>query len=150
VVAATPHRELLRTSNYREPLGLTETVIQFRKRYAQQLLRRMQGADYRSIVGIGCEFARQLAPVASTMILVARRNDRLEVLESELRVINPQLELFSQPLDLRDQAEVESFCDWLHESGPTVNLLINNAGLGDHGPFVDSEWERVDSNGFGT
>jgi short-subunit dehydrogenase len=27
----------------------------------------------------------------------------------------------------------------------TIDLLINNAGLGDHGPFVDSEWERVNS-----
>ena len=79
------------------------------------------------------------------MVLVARSNDHLEALESELRMINPELGLFSRPLDLRDQAEVERFCDWLDESGPTVNLLINNAGLGDHGPFVDSEWERVDS-----
>ena len=81
----------------------------------------------------------------STIILVARSNDRLEALESELKAINPELELFSRPLDLRDQAELERFCDWLEESGPTINLLINNAGLGDHGPFVDSKWERVDS-----
>jgi uncharacterized protein len=95
--------------------------------------------------GIGCEFAHQLAPVVIKMILVARRNDRLEALESELKVINPELELFSRPLDLRDQAELERFCDWLDENGLVIDLLINNAGLGDHGPFVDSEWERVDS-----
>ena len=95
--------------------------------------------------GIGCEFARQLAPVARKMILVARRTDRLEALESELKVINPGLELFSRSLDLRHQAELELFCDWLDESGLTVDLLINNAGVGDHGPFVESEWERVNS-----
>jgi short-subunit dehydrogenase len=95
--------------------------------------------------GIGCEFARQLAPVVSTMVLVARRNARLEAVESELKVINPELELFSRSLDLRDEAELERFCDWLDESGLAIDLLINNAGLGDHGPFVDSEWERVDS-----
>ena len=96
-------------------------------------------------VGIGCEFARQLAPVVSTMILVARSNDRLEALESELKAINPELELFSRPLEIGDRPELERFCDWLEESGPTINLLINNAGLGDHGPFVNSKWERVDS-----
>jgi short-subunit dehydrogenase len=91
--------------------------------------------------GIGYEFARQLAPVAGTMVLVARRNDRLERLKS----INPKLKLFSRPLDLRDKNELQRFCDWLDQSDLTVDLLINNAGLGDHGPFVDSEWERVNS-----
>ncbi len=95
--------------------------------------------------GIGCEFARQLAPVARKMILVARRTDRLEALESELKVINPGLELFGRSLDLRHQAELERLCNWLDESGLTIDLLINNAGVGDHGPFVESEWERVDS-----
>lgn len=95
--------------------------------------------------GIGREFARQLATAASKMILVARRNDRLEPLESELKATNPDLELFGRPLDLRDQAKLERFCDWLDESGLSIDLLINNAGLGDHGPFVESEWERVGS-----
>src|SRR6202048_946420 len=95
--------------------------------------------------GIGYEFARQLAPVVSTMVLVARRNDRLAALKSELKVINPKLELFSRPLDLRDKDELERFCDWLDESDLAIDVLINNAGLGDHGPFVDCEWERVNS-----
>jgi len=93
--------------------------------------------------GIGREFARQLAPVVRAMILVARRNDRLEALEWELKTLNPELELFGRSLDLRNQAELERFCDWLDESGLTIDLLINNAGLGDHGPFAESEWERV-------
>jgi uncharacterized protein len=95
--------------------------------------------------GIGREFARQLAPFASKMILVARRKDRLEALESELKGINPGLELFGRCLDLRRQAELEPLCDWLDESGLTIDLLINNAGIGDHGPFVGSGWERVES-----
>ena len=93
--------------------------------------------------GIGREFARQLAPVVRAMILVARRNDRLEALEWELKTLNPELELFGRSLDLRNQAELERFCDWLDESGLTIDLLINNSGLGDHGPFAESEWERV-------
>jgi short-subunit dehydrogenase len=95
--------------------------------------------------GIGCEFARRLAPVANTMVLVARRNYRLETLEWELKKINPELKLFSRALDLRDKDELERFCDWLDQSGLAIDLLINNAGLGDHGPFVDSEWQRVNS-----
>ena len=93
--------------------------------------------------GIGREFARQLAPTVSTMILVARRNDRLEALELELKIVNPRLEVFCRQLDLRDQAALERFCNWLDESGLTVDLLVNNAGIGDRGAFIDSEWERV-------
>jgi short-subunit dehydrogenase len=95
--------------------------------------------------GIGREFARQLAPVVNTMILVARRNDRLEALELELKVINPDLEVYCRQLDLNDQAELKRFCDWLNESGLAVDLLVNNAGLGDRGPFIESKWERVQS-----
>jgi short-subunit dehydrogenase len=93
--------------------------------------------------GIGREFARQLAPAVNTMILVARRNDRLEEIELELKIINPHLEVFCRQLDLRDQAALERFCNWLDESALSVDLLINNAGLGDRGAFIDSEWERV-------
>ena len=93
--------------------------------------------------GIGREFARQLAPTVNTMILVARRNDRLEALELELKIVNPRLEVFCRQLDLRDQAALERFCNWLDESGLTVDLLVNNAGIGDRGAFIYSEWERV-------
>jgi len=93
--------------------------------------------------GIGREFARQLAPAVNTMILVARRNDRLEALELELKIINPKLEVYCRQLDLRDQAALERFCNWIDESALSVDLLVNNAGLGDRGAFIDSEWERV-------
>jgi short-subunit dehydrogenase len=95
--------------------------------------------------GIGWEFARQLATVAGKMILVGRRSDRLEALATELKAINPGLTLFGRSLDLRHQPELEDLCDWLDESGLTIDLLINNAGVGDHGSFIESEWDRVDS-----
>jgi uncharacterized protein len=95
--------------------------------------------------GIGREFARQLAPVVGSMILVARRADRLEALELELKVINPDLEIFYRALDLRNHDDLAKFCDWLEESGLAVDLLINNAGLGDRGRFVDSDWDKINS-----
>jgi len=95
--------------------------------------------------GIGYEFARQLAPAVSTMILVARRKERLEALESELKTINPKLRLFSWPVDLGKQDELERFCDWLVQSDLALDFLINNAGVGDHGLFLDGQWERINA-----
>jgi short-subunit dehydrogenase len=93
--------------------------------------------------GIGREFARQLAQAAGSLILVARRQDRLKTLELELKLINPELEIFIQQVDLQNEEEVNHFCDWLEESGLSVDVLINNAGLGDYGKFVDADWQRI-------
>ncbi len=36
-----------------------------------------------------------------------------------------------------------AFAGWLREQAIPVDFLVNNAGLGDHGAFETSEWNRV-------
>lgn len=91
--------------------------------------------------GFGQEFARQLAPHARALILVARRHERLENLQRELA--RPGLTIHAHAADLADEAQTEAFLAALAASGERVTLLINNAGLGDHGFFEDSDWSRV-------
>ena len=91
--------------------------------------------------GLGAEFARQLAPVASTLILVARRKDRLEALAAELH--RPGLAIHIRAADLANRGEVDALIDWIASTGEPVDFLINNAGLGDHGRFDTSDWGRV-------
>lgn len=93
--------------------------------------------------GIGEELARELAPYAETLILVARRKDRLEALEHELLRDNAQLTVHTRSVDLADEAQIDALTQWIRESGLNVNLLINNAGLGDHGEFADADWSRL-------
>ena len=91
--------------------------------------------------GLGAEFAHQLAPHAHALILVARRLERLEALKAELE--RPGLTIHCHAADLSDEVQTEALLAALVASGERVTLLINNAGLGDHGFFEDSEWPRV-------
>jgi uncharacterized protein len=89
--------------------------------------------------GIGREFARQLANRARAIVLVARRSERLTDLRDELLNLNPNLEVHVRVVDLADKAQIESLIASLARDKIDVDLLINNAGLGDSGPFAASD-----------
>jgi len=93
--------------------------------------------------GIGREFARQLAGRASSLVLVARRQERLEELRDELMKREPNLKVHIRATDLSDDRAVIDLCGWLEGEKISIDLLINNAGLGDAGPFATSELQRV-------
>jgi uncharacterized protein len=93
--------------------------------------------------GLGVEFARQLAPHAHALILTARRQDRLTAIKTEITRAHPNLSVYCYTLDLSDFDALDRFTKWLADEGMRVNLLINNAGLGDHGLFEASEWAKV-------
>jgi len=106
-----------------------------------QFLDRCSALITGASAGLGAEFARQLAPYAKTLVLVARRLESLESLRAELQ--RPGLEIYLRRVDLSSSLEVDDFLLWLKESGVQINFLVNNAGLGDHGRFENSDWERV-------
>jgi len=93
--------------------------------------------------GLGVEFARQLAPQAHALVLVARRQDRLQAIKAELGRSYPNLSIYCYSLDLADLDALDRFTRWLSDEGVRINFLINNAGLGDHGLFESSEWPKV-------
>ena len=93
--------------------------------------------------GIGMEFARQLAGRARTLVLVARRQERLEELRTELIARVPGLAVQIRVADLSKAEEVDALGSWLEEERVAVDLLINNAGLGDHGEFATSDPARI-------
>jgi len=93
--------------------------------------------------GIGREFARQLTGRAGSLVLVARRRERLEELRNELTTRDPNLKVHVRPTDLSDENAVTDLCGWLEREKIAIDLLINNAGLGDHGLFATSAPQRV-------
>lgn len=93
--------------------------------------------------GLGEEFAYQLAPIAKTLVLVARRKDRLEALKIRLLAQHPTCSIFIHSADLAREAEREHLAQSLQDQQLCINFLVNNAGLGDHGEFSTAQWSRV-------
>jgi short-subunit dehydrogenase len=93
--------------------------------------------------GLGAEFARQLAPVATRLILVGRREERLSELVASIQKSLPLVRLDSFKADLAMTSERERLAAWIIREEIPLNLLINNAGLGDLGPFDNAEWKRL-------
>ncbi len=95
--------------------------------------------------GIGAALARELARrhPASTLILTARRLDRLDRLADELRASNPRLEVGTIPADLADPAAPERLVRDVMARFGGLDVLINNAGLGLPTQFADAEPELI-------
>jgi uncharacterized protein len=92
--------------------------------------------------GIGLEFARQLASRVHLLVLVARREQRLNELRNELMQQHPTLSVHIRKTDLADRAQLKELVAWIERQKINVDLLINNAGLGDSGPFTTSDPKR--------
>lgn len=95
--------------------------------------------------GIGRELARQLAPRAKTLILVARRRDRLEELRAELCAARPELGVHLEVRDLADTAALDAMLVSVGEAVGHVDVLINNAGVGNVGVFDLSDARKIES-----
>jgi short-subunit dehydrogenase len=86
--------------------------------------------------GFGEEFARQYAAQGHPLVLVARRLDRLERLAETLRQ-QYRVDVVVEQVDLSDVAAVTQLHGRLGERGIAIDVLINNAGHGLQGPFLD-------------
>ena len=91
--------------------------------------------------GIGEEFARQLAAAGFDLTLVARRAERLQALAAELSAAHG-IRAEAWPADLADEGDVTALANRLAAADDLV-LLVNNAGFGTRGEFVEVALERT-------
>lgn len=89
--------------------------------------------------GIGEAFARALAARGSDLVLVARRADRLRALAAELSTRHG-IRAEVVPADLARAAIGQQLRDL---TGP-IDLLINSAGFGTHGPVAASDPSQLE------
>jgi uncharacterized protein len=88
--------------------------------------------------GFGAEFTRQYAAKGHPLVLVARRLDRLQKLADSLRQ-QFRVDVIVEQVDLSDIAAVVQLHERLRDRGIAIDILINNAGHGWQGPFLDGQ-----------
>ena len=92
--------------------------------------------------GFGEEFARQYAKQGHSLVLVARRLDRLQRSAEALRQ-QFRIDVIVEQVDLSDVAAVIQLHQRLSERGIAIDILVNNAGHGLQGPFLDGQMDAA-------
>jgi len=87
--------------------------------------------------GIGAALARRLARDGWSLVLVARREDRLKELAQEL---GAEYEV----CDVSARGEVERVAAAVLERHPKVDLLVNNAGVPGRRDFLSADPETIE------
>jgi uncharacterized protein len=90
--------------------------------------------------GLGAALARQLATRGIELVLVARRESRLHALADELPVTTEVL-----TADLGDPVALDRVAARAAATLDPIDLVVNDAGMGDYGAFMSAEEERVRS-----
>jgi uncharacterized protein len=86
--------------------------------------------------GFGVEFATLLAERHANLVLVARRTDLLEQLAARLRREHP-VSVLVEGCDLSAAGSATALKERLDAQGVAVDVLVNNAGHGLYGDFVE-------------
>lgn len=90
--------------------------------------------------GIGAACARELSRAGMTVVLCARRRDRLDALAAELRLAGGCVHV--RQIDLRDTGAIVEMWEGLRAEVGGMDVLVNNAGLGRRAPLASGETEH--------
>lgn len=83
--------------------------------------------------GIGKDIAIELSKRGYDLVLVARNEEKLKSVKNE---IDGNVEIISMDIS------IETNCKKLHELAGDIDILINNAGFGVFGRFLNTDLER--------
>ncbi len=93
--------------------------------------------------GIGLEFARVFAAEKNNLVLVARSEDKLNELAAEL-TSKYGIAVKVIAADLSKVDEVQKVYDTCKTENIEIEYLVNNAGFGTYGFFVETDWNKTE------
>ncbi|MGA8876432.1 MAG: SDR family oxidoreductase [Candidatus Korobacteraceae bacterium] len=91
--------------------------------------------------GIGLELAHLFARDGYRLVLVARNRSVLRELGDELQSRH-SIQVRISPMDLAHPASPGELYQELQEAGIVLDVLVNNAGFGGTGSFLNSDWDN--------
>jgi short-subunit dehydrogenase len=89
--------------------------------------------------GLGQALARSLAEHGVSLVLVARRRDRLDAFARDLAG-QTGVEVQVEHLDLCDAGAAQTIWDRTEAVGREIDILVNNAGVAVYDEFIASDW----------
>jgi short-subunit dehydrogenase len=95
--------------------------------------------------GIGEAFADVFAAEGFDVVLVARREERLQTVAARLEATHPGLRAHVLVSDLSRRDAPMRLCAELDARGVTIDALVNNAGYGVSGVYTASPWPTHDA-----
>ena len=93
--------------------------------------------------GIGAEFARQFAALGHDLVVVARSADRLDDLATQLRAAH-RVNVTVIAMDLSLPAAAAELWERTNALGLSIDVLVNNAGVGTHSDVAAADPERLE------
>ena len=93
--------------------------------------------------GIGKQTAIEFAKLGSSIILVARRKNKLEQVENELKQFNVTTLVCACDVSKKDQ--VENMSKIVLEKFNSIDILVNNAGFAIYGSVYDLSIDEIES-----
>ena len=94
--------------------------------------------------GLGKEFARIHSSHGGNLVLVARSENELRLFKNELETIQNGISVYIIVKDLTLPNSAIDVYNEIKENNIQIDYLINNAGFGEFGHFVDVNWDRFE------
>jgi len=91
--------------------------------------------------GIGYEIAKLFAADKTDLLIVARSEKKLLEIKKEFKE-QFKVDVFTVAADLSSSEGIQTVYDVVHSNNLIVNYLVNNAGFGDYGAFIDRHMEK--------